>query len=437
MSLRLRTVLAIALVLVLGSVAGILVAGWQAEQVLREELTAAMAGARQTVTGTVRDLPRSGDPVRDLRRLVSVFNGDRHIQVTLLDRDRRLVDRSHPLAARSAPGWFADVFRFPIPSESVEAGDDRLLLTPVFANDVGAIWREFLGLVLVLAATLLAGSAFVWLMLGPALKPLSDFTAAFGRIGQGDYQVRVREEGPLELERLGRAVNGMTERLRSMQARNQALENQIANLQEEERADLARDLHDEIGPHLFAVNVDAAMARRLIEDDKAAESLPRVKAIQTATAHLQGLVRDILGRLRPTQLVELGLAAAIAELVDFWRSRRPAIRFEMSLVPDDEVPVAARETLYRVVQEGLNNAVRHGRPNRIKVAVFVERNGEAVAQVADDGAHAGNPGPPGFGLVGMRERVSAARGRLSIDRGGPGRGWTVTARLPVEAPVFA
>ena len=225
-----------------------------------------------------------------------------------------------------------------------------------------------------------------------------------------------------------------------MQARNQALEHQIANLQEEERADLARDLHDEIGPHLFAVNVDAAMARRLIEEGSAAESLPRVQAIQAATAHMQTLVRDILGRLRPTQVFELGLASAIAELVAFWRERRPATRFEVSLAPDEGFPPEMRETLYRVVQEGLNNAVRHGRPSLIRVTIDCGQSGEVVATISDDGAHAGTPGTPGFGLMGMRERVARAHGTLTIDRGGPGRGWTLTARLPLAAaasPVLA
>ena len=325
MSLRLRTVLAIALVLAIGSLAGLAVAGWQAKQTLREELSAALAGGQQSVAGVLNGAVGSDGSDRDLVRLVSTFDGDRHVQAMLQTPGGRVVARSHPLRARRAPHWFAALFAFPAKRVAVVAlGVGAVILSPVAANDVGAIWAEFVGWLAVLGVSFVAGSTFVWLMLGPALRPLADFTAAFQRIGLGDYGVRVGEEGPMELVRLGRAVNQMTGRLQSMQARNQALEHQIANLQEEERADLARDLHDEIGPHLFAVNVDAAMARRLIEDGKASDSLPRVRAIQAATAHMQTLVRDILGRLRPTEVFELGLEAAIAELVDFWRSRRPS-----------------------------------------------------------------------------------------------------------------
>jgi two-component system sensor histidine kinase UhpB len=306
-----------------------------------------------------------------------------------------------------------------------------IVLSPVVANDVGAIWAEFVGWLAVLAVSFVAGSTFVWLMLGPALKPLADFTAAFQRIGLGDYGVRVGEGGPMELVRLGRAVNQMTERLQTMQARNQALEHQIANLQEEERADLARDLHDEIGPHLFAVNVDAAMARRLIAGDRPTEALPQVEAIQEAVGHMQRLVRDILGRLRPTELIELGLKAAVDELVAFWSARHPAIAFHVD-IPDDEslaLSEAVRETIYRVMQEGLNNAVRHGRPGRIDIEVVRSGAGEILATISDDGAGSSKPEGVGFGLRGMRERVVAAGGRLTIRRGEVAGGWTVAARL--------
>jgi two-component system sensor histidine kinase UhpB len=436
MSLRLRTVLAIALVLVIGSLAGLAVSGLQARQTLREELMAALIGGQQSVAGALHEATGSRGSSEDLVRLVSTFNGNRHLQATLKDPAGKTIERSDPLRGRRAPRWFSALFA--LPGERVAAtapGVGALILTPIAANDVGAIWAEFVGWLAVLGLSFIAGSIFVWLMLGPALRPLADFTTAFRRIGLGDYGVRVGEGGPMELVRLGRAVNQMTERLETMQARNQALERQIANLQEEERADLARDLHDEIGPHLFAVNVDAAMARRLIEDGKANESLPRVHAIQAATAHMQTLVRDILGRLRPTEVFELGLDAAIAELVEFWRSRRPAIRFELDLAPDTQFSPMVRETLYRVVQEGLNNAVRHGRPTLVRVEIRLERGGDVVASIGDDGAHAGTPGSPGFGLIGMRERVARAKGVLTIDRGGPGRGWLLTARLPLVPAV--
>jgi two-component system sensor histidine kinase UhpB len=118
--------------------------------------------------------------------------------------------------------------------------------------------------------------------------------------------------------------------------------------------------------------------------------------------------------------------------VAFWRGRHPEIRFEVS-IPPEETPMAGavRETLYRVVQEGLSNAIRHGRPSRVTIRIRAE--GEWVeARVSDDGARAAAPGPEGFGLTGMRQRLAAVGGALEVRRGA---GWTLIARAPAAAGV--
>ncbi len=437
MSLRLRVVAAIALVLAFASVVGAGLAGWQARTVLREELVAALAGGRQTAAGTLAALPLTHDRRGALTRLVRAFDGDRHLVASALDKDGAAIAVSRPLPVRPAPPWFSALFRPDVAPLRLAADGAWVTLAPVFANDVAALWREFLALGGVLAASFVAGAALMWLMVGRALRPLADFSAAFLRIGSGDYEATVREAGPLELMRLGRGVNEMAGRLHAMQAKTHALEDQLQTLQEEERADLARDLHDEIGPHLFAVKVDAAMARRLIGEGRAAEAIEPVAAIQTSVGHMQGLVRDILGRLRPTELIELGLAAAVDELVAFWRGRHPGIRFDVRL-PADESAIGERrrEALYRLIQEGLNNAVRHGRPGRVEVEITLTAGREVVARVSDDGAPSGETGQAGYGLIGMRERVAAAGGELTIARAGALGGWSLVARLPATDPAL-
>jgi two-component system sensor histidine kinase UhpB len=256
--------------------------------------------------------------------------------------------------------------------------------------------------------------------------------AVLPRIGAGDYAARAPERGPPELIRLGRGVNEMAGRLAAMRERNSALEDQLLTLQDEERADIARDLHDEIGPHLFAANIDAAMAASLIGGGEPEAALEQVRAIQGAIARIQRLVRGILERLRPTRLVELGLTPAVHDLVEFWRARRPEIAFEVT-APDHlgDLPEAAEDTAYRLVQEALSNAVRHGAPRTISVSIARGVRDLAV-EIANDGA-AASAGSAGRGLTGMAERVAAAGGVLDA---GPsaGGGWRVSATLPLPAP---
>ena len=437
MSLRLRTLLAVALVLLIGSISGLAVAGWQASQVLHEELTAALSGGRQAVAGVLAATPKDQSPAA-VRRLVKLFDGDRHLVAELVAPTGEVAARSAPFRARPAPDWFSRAFEFPMAPVTIPtAADDYslIVLRPLFANDVGAIWREFVELSLILTVSTISACAIIWLTVGRALRPLAQFAPAFMRIGSGDYGARVDARGPLELMKLGQGVNEMTARLATVHARNQALEAQLTTLQEEERADMARDLHDEVGPHLFAVNVDTAMVRRLIEEGNHADALLQVKSIEHSVTHMQTLVRDILSRLRPTELVELGLVDAIAELVAFWRSKRPALQFDLCIVPEDRLPHELRTTIYRIVQEGLSNAVRHGRPHKIAIHVSTPEPRAVEIRIADDGAHAASPTVGGFGLIGMRERVVAANGELTIDRGAAGHGWTVTARLPMSSSV--
>ncbi|MGH7011273.1 MAG: HAMP domain-containing sensor histidine kinase, partial [Caulobacteraceae bacterium] len=431
MSLRARVVVAVAMILFASAAVGVALAGWQARKDLRSELTAALMGGRQTVETAYVALPRSQAPGQDLKALIATFDGNRHVTADLELAGGRVAAISHPWPVHPAPGWFRAIFHprlsgfvLPAPSEGA-----LVRLEPAYANDVAAIWAEFVDLALVLAASLVLGAALIWLGVGRALAPLAAFSEALLRIGAGDWGLSVRERGPAELVRLGRSVNEMSRRLAAMQARNRLLEDQMRTLQDEERADLARDLHDEIGPHLFSVNLDAALIERALGEGRGEEAKDQVKAIKRSVAHMQALVRDILGRLRPVDLVELGLTAAIGELIAFWRARHPDIAFEARLEAEDgDIAQSLHETLYRIIQEAVTNAVRHAKAERIEVALFPSARGEITLEVKDDGTGRGETGGAGLGLIGMRERAAAAGGVLSIDRGSGG--WRVLARIP-------
>ena len=427
MSLRLRILIAIGLVLAL--------AGWHARQWLREELVSAQDSGRLEVTRAFAGLPNAGRTPLDLAALIADFDGNRHLQARLLEADGRVIAASHPAPASAPPGWFADMLRQQIaPARLAAPGQGRreiVELRPVYDDDMAALWAEFLDLTLVLALALVGGAVLVFVVVGRALAPLRAIGQVLPRIGAGDYGARTPEWGPPELAALGRGVNEMAGRLAAMRERNRSLEEQILTLQDEERADIARDLHDEIGPHLFAANVDATMSLSLMAAGRHDEASAQVRSIQSAIGHMQRLVRDILGRLRPIRLVELGLSAAVLDLIEFWRARRPELAFE-TVLPDDEsgLSEAVQETAYRLVQESLSNAVRHGAPKAI--AVKLERStGDLIVEVRNDGAPA-KPAAPGFGLTGMAERVAQAGGTLEA---GPadGGGWRVAARLPLTA----
>jgi two-component system sensor histidine kinase UhpB len=444
MSLRARVVLSIALVFLVGMGGGAGLAGWHARRSIDQELRAGLAGGEQTVRRALDGLARSDHPAADLTQLIATFDGDRHVRAMLLSDRGVVVAASAPFhAGGRAPAWFEQLMRADRPPIRIIvpaglAGLGAVVLQSAPASDVADVWLEFSDVAGSLAVVCVIGFALIYLTIGRALRPLKDMSDSFVLIGSGDYRARVRERGPPELAQLASGFNSMAGRLSTMETRNRTLEEQLLTLQDEERADLARDLHDEIGPYLFAVNVDAAMVSQLLRDERPEEVPDRLTSIQAAVGHMQSHVRDILGRLRPTRAVELGLNAAIGDMVAFWRARHREIAFDVRLLEDESlVDEARKETIYRVVQESVNNALRHGGPSRIDVAVSFDTEGGIIVRVSDNGTAKAEMDAPradqsGFGLIGMRERVAASGGTLSIDRENPD-GWTVMARLPAAA----
>ena len=220
----------------------------------------------------------------------------------------------------------------------------------------------------------------------------------------------------------------MQERLAEMEARNRGLQEQLATVQDEERTDLARDLHDEVGAFLFAIGVDATTIKRLSEAAGQAEIGARSLAIREATEHVQKHIRAILGRLRPAVLINVGLRPAVENLITFWRARGSDIRFSAH-IDAEGLADPLEEVIYRIVQESLSNAVRHGRPSCVAVTIGRDA-GSVLVSVADDG-QGFDPAQqrPGHGLAGMEERVRAMGGALTIIRR-DNAGVTVSARLP-------
>jgi len=269
------------------------------------------------------------------------------------------------------------------------------------------------------------------LALGRGLRPLERLAAAFGRIETGDYRARIPVRGAAELAALSRRFNRMAHRLEAMERQNRRMTEDLLGLQERERAEIARDLHDEVGPFLFAVKVDAARIERLAGDRPGGETAALARGIGETILGLQRRVRGLMGRLRPVGLAEFGLVEAIEALVRYWQLRDPDLVFEVSADPDcGRCGELVEVTAYRVVQEALSNAVRHGAPGHIAVRLSVAGAGEPlVLEVSDDGPGIAGDARPGFGLSGMRERVAALGGRLMIGGNAEG-GVSVAAELP-------
>jgi len=438
MSLRVRLIASIGLVLLVSLCVAGAASGWHAIRSVRVEMQAALAVGAQTLRNGIDRLGEAHDPESEVGRLVRTFDGDRHVRAVLRDATGRLLIASNlPTLAPTVPGWFVALLAPSLPPVRFDAGaSSTITIEPDPHNEIGEVWTQLKDDLVAVGLSCGLSIVLVSLVVGRALRPLDRLSAALASLGSGEYAVRIEHAGPPELARLAQGFNAMAERLDAAQARNVRLTEQLLNLQEEERADLARDLHDEVGPFLFAVNLDAASIERAAASGRIAEVPERVHAIREAVGHMQRQVRAMLYRLRPASPIEAGLGPALGNLVDFWRARQPEIDFALDIsVDEDRLGDPTIAAIYRLVQEGLNNAVRHGRPQRIGIVVGDAGIGEVTVRVADNGTGLAASTMPGFGITGMRERVEGLGGTLHVGAGEDGKGLVLTAQLPsaVEA----
>ena len=199
---------------------------------------------------------------------------------------------------------------------------------------------------------------------------------------------------------------------------------------EDERASLARDLHDGVGKTLTAAALTLDAAEAAVSAGRDPEAATH--AIRHARRLMAGALeeaRNVASRLRPARIDELGLGAAIRDLAAS-AGTEVGVRFPPSVLPPDLLEAQRQIDTYRIVQEAVGNAARHGRATRVWVDAEVA--GDAIRiQVTDDGVGFDlSTTPAGLGLVGMRERAAILGARLEV-RSQPGAGTSVELRVPI------
>ena len=438
MSLRFRLIalicLALAVSLFLGGATG-----WvNASRSVRTEMRSALLVGRKTIESAIERLQQAPDQSRDLDDLVASFQGNRHLRVGFIGEAQAVTEpiaESPPFGA--VPNWFVRVIgvvpvvvRVPITIGGRAYGTIVLETDP--HNEILEVWNEFTDSLVTPAVFSSLTIRLIYLFIGRALRPLEGLAEALEWVGDGRYRTRMGGRLAPELARLRDSFNRMAARLAAADTENRRLNEQLLTLQEQERSELVQDLHDEVSPVLFAINIDAASAARMLRQGRAAEAREHVQSIADAVRPLQSQVRAMLGRLRPIGFDEFGLHEAIENMIAFWRRRRPDIRYHLDFSAKCEgLGELMGRTICRIVQESLSNAVRHADPTLITVSI--DRQGEAVrVEISDDGRGISEPSRPGYGLVGIGERVTAIGGSLNF-LNKPGGGFAVTAVLPCSS----
>jgi len=252
-------------------------------------------------------------------------------------------------------------------------------------------------------------------------------------LGMTWFALRRYRDARAEMRRRNEAQARLAESL----AEQRRLAQRYLLLQEAERKALARELHDELGQYLNAIKIDAVALRDAAPGETTRQS--GATSIIANADHVYRTVGGLVRRLRPVGLDELGLAAALEHIVDGARSRSPDTRFTLSITGNlEHLGEASDLTLYRLVQEGLTNCIKHAAASEVKIELVRDddRAGDRITlAVTDDGKGADwTQHHDGLGLVGMRERVESLGGTLEVTTA-PGRGFRFVAAFPVAEVV--
>ncbi|MRV72058.1 HAMP domain-containing protein [Duganella sp. FT92W] len=303
----------------------------------------------------------------------------------------------------------------PQDEREIRIGGQTLYIAPHPGSEISERWRDtvriWYTLLFFSGTTLLV----VWWAADRALRPVRALEEGLHRLARGETDPALPPFALREFRQVAGAIERLATALAESRAAQHALARDLISVQENERKALARELHDDMGQTLTALNATAAhLARnagKLAPGEVAECANDMRRDIRASGEQLRAMLKS----LRPHGLHASGLERAVAELVDSWQGRGTGIAFTTSLQPTVvEVAEMTALTLYRVVQEAVTNVVRHSRASHCTVELSCTDEQVRVA-VTDDGA--GLPAAPGAwrgGLLGMRERVEMAGGALSL-----------------------
>ena len=226
---------------------------------------------------------------------------------------------------------------------------------------------------------------------------------------------------------------------RSAEEERITLLRRFVSLQEEERHHISRELHDQCGQEIIALQLGMKRAVDIVKIENQKDVIACFQEVNEILDRLSGEIHDLAFDLRPPSLDELGLHTAIGSFLDVWSQRvRITVDFECRNWDEQRLTSETSLTLYRVLQEALTNVAKHSKSSHVSVVLELQRD-SAVEIVEDQGigfeVEASTENSmirQPLGLLGMKERLASVGGTLEIESAA-GKGTTLFARVPIKA----
>jgi len=349
-------------------------------------------------------------------------------------------------AGRQAPDWFARLLAPQVTKITFPLrGGVHLVIEAQTSRAVLDAWDGILRLTALGLGMFVIVNGLAFWSVARVLKPFPIIADGLERIQQGELSHRLPPLAGHEASTIGSAFNRMAQAVEDKVRAERQARDAEARLEErremssladqrveEERRLIAHELHDEFGQSVTAIrSLALAIATQTEARDAATAEIARL--ISDEAARLYDAMHGLIPRLAPLTLDTLGLAATLESLARDWQRRHPVIALTLRHDLPPDLGPSVTLAIYRVIQEGVINAIRHANPSRVDVEVCGDPR-RIIVTVTDDGiglpAEWSKPGH--FGLRGLNDRVTQLGGSFRVGNAAGG-GTRLTAEIPLAA----
>ncbi len=372
--------------------------------------------------------PEYGPTHKVLENFLQSLGYVRSSQIMLYDMRGNLLYHSPESTFKSdvhPPAWFVKLVAPKVETVERKIRYGTLVVSSSAAGSLREAWSGFSQLIWAGLVFFVMLNAMVYILLRYSLRPIKHILASINRMEQGDLTTRLPEFSLPEFERIGHSLNRMAESLTAERQleENRQLTHLIQQHIEDERRSLARELHDELGQYVTAIKTFAVGIANKTKSSQDNPGLPDIEAnarvIVSAANQIYDGMHNIVRKLRPGSLDNLGLAETLKDVVSVFQSQNPNIGIHLQLKGDLQgLGETVSINLYRIVQESLNNALKYANATTIDIALSKSIAGDLQLNIKDNGIGMDVDAidqTKHFGLLGMRERVQALHGSFSVN----------------------
>ena len=355
---------------------------------------------------------------------LSKLNELRHLNIKFFNTNDQLIEQTSSGLSilTSPPNWFISIlekFSTILPGQKIniklkdkEIGYISINPEPMY--EYSEIWQQLKSSFWIILLLFGLVNIMILIVFYHTLKPINSIIKGFKKLEAENYKAKIGKINILEFDIIGQNFNRMVRKVKEDNIKIHKLSQDLINIQEQEKKELARNLHDELGQSLTAIQAEAASIKK---NKNEVSRIQALNSIINISKNMMLSTRVLIKKLSLGILDEMGIEIAITDLVDNWSKRYPSKSshyfYDKNL--NGLIPPSFDGRIYRIVQEALTNITKHSNPKNITISFQLKKNKkEFVINIVNDGIKIKRTKVDGVGLLGMTERVNQMKGLIKF-----------------------